>query len=107
MQVMARYNALFQHLLRLKRVCLGLDAAWASLRRQAGAEPLQSRQPVWDVRLHMAHLLLNMQVYMQVCAPGRIVPSQHCISRVPHISQATPNCGLCVIRRQPGSIHCQ
>ncbi|CAK0758510.1 hypothetical protein CVIRNUC_002625 [Coccomyxa viridis] len=65
-EVMARYNALFQHLLRLKRVCLGLDAAWASLRRQAGAEPLQSRQPVWDVRLHMAHLLLNMQVYMQV-----------------------------------------
>ena len=71
MQVMAKYNALFQHLLRLKRACLGLDGAWASLRRQAGAEPLQSRQPVWDVRLHMAHLLLNLQVYMQVCTAGR------------------------------------
>ena len=64
---MAKYNALFQHLLRLKRVNAELDAAWASLRRQAGAESLQSRQPVWDVRLHMAHFLLNLQVYMQVC----------------------------------------
>ena len=66
LQVMAKYNALFQHLLRLKRVNAELDAAWASLRHQAGAESLQSRQPVWDVRLHMAHLLLNLQVYMQV-----------------------------------------
>ena len=63
---MARYNALFRHLLRLKRVNAELDAAWVSLRRQAGAESLQSRQPLWDVRLHMAHLLLNLQVYMQV-----------------------------------------
>lgn len=68
LQVMAKYNALFQHLLRLKRVNIELDAAWVSLRRQAGAESLQSRQPVWDVRLHMAHLLLNLQVYMQVRA---------------------------------------
>ena len=67
-QVMAKYNALFQHLLRLKRVNAELDGAWASLRRQAGAESLQSRRPVWDVRLHMAHLLLNLQVYMQVPA---------------------------------------
>ncbi|CAL5227089.1 g9995 [Coccomyxa viridis] len=65
-EVLAKYNALFQHLLRLKRVNAELDAAWASLRRQAGAESLQSRQPIWDVRLHMAHLLLNLQVYMQV-----------------------------------------
>lgn len=65
---MAKYNALFQHLLRLKRVNAELDAAWASLRRQAGAESLQSRQPIWDVRLHMAHLLLNLQVYMQARA---------------------------------------
>ena len=65
---MARYNALFQHLLRLKRVNAELDAAWASLRRQAGAESLQSRRPIWNVRLHMAHLLLNLQVYMQARA---------------------------------------
>ncbi len=70
LQVMAKYNALSQHLLRLKRVNAELDAAWASLRRQAGAESLQSRQPVWDVRLHMAHLLLNLQVYMQVRSLG-------------------------------------
>ena len=70
LQVLAKYNALFQHLLRLKRVNAELDAAWASLRRQAGAESLQSRQPIWDVRLHMAHLLLNLQVYMQVCTIG-------------------------------------
>ena len=68
LQVMAKYNALFQHLLRLKRVNGELDMAWASLRRQAGAESLQSRQPLWEVRLHMAHLLLNLQVYMQVCS---------------------------------------
>ena len=80
MQVMAKYNALFQHLLRLKRVCLGLDGAWASLRRQAGAESLQSRQQLWDVRLHMAHLLLNLQVYMQVCPAGCIITSQPCVS---------------------------
>lgn len=66
LQVMAKYNALFQHLLRVKRVNAELHAAWASLRCQAGAESLQSRQPIWDVRLHMAHLLLNLQVYMQV-----------------------------------------
>ncbi len=65
---MARYNALFQHLLRLKRVNAELDAAWVSLRRQAGAELLQSRQPLWDMRLHMAHLMLNLQVYMQARA---------------------------------------
>ena len=68
LQTMAKYNALFQHLLRLKRLNGELDAAWASLRRQAGAESLQSRQPIWDVRLHMAHLLLNLQVYMQARA---------------------------------------
>lgn len=74
LQVMAKYNVLFQHLLRVKRVNAELHAAWASLRCQAGAESLQSRQPIWDVRLHMAHLLLNLQVYMQV--PGR--PSMTC-----------------------------
>ena len=83
MQVMAKYNALFQHLLRLKRACLGLDAAWASLRGQAGAEALQSRQPVWDVRLHMAHLLLNLQVYMQVCTAGRITFSHNVSHKSP------------------------
>ena len=89
LQIMAKYNALFQHLLRLKRVNVW---SWTQHGRRCGARRalslLQSRQPIWDVRLHMAHLLLNLQVYMQVCTAGRIIPSQQCVSQVSHISQA-------------------
>jgi hypothetical protein len=70
---MRKYEALFQHLLRLKRVSLALDAAWATLRRQTHSRARRSRrghQPLWQVRHEMGHFITNLQVYLQVLFPS-------------------------------------
>ncbi|CAD7697778.1 unnamed protein product [Ostreobium quekettii] len=70
--VLARYNGMFQYLLRLKRVQLGLEEAWQSMcsrnwrgdTRSGGVS--SSRLPLWQLRQHMAHFITNLQIYIQV-----------------------------------------
>ncbi|CAL8466718.1 g6254 [Coccomyxa elongata] len=68
-EVMDKYNALFRHLLRLKRVSMELEAAWAASGRQqsmpAGAHQ-GTHQHLWQARHNMTHLISNLQIYMQV-----------------------------------------
>jgi hypothetical protein len=66
-QVMSKYNLLFQYLLRLKRVGLGLEEAWGVLRRGQGGATANGAAPLWHVRHHMAHMINNLQIYVQVC----------------------------------------
>lgn len=71
LQVMHTYNALFRHLLRLKRVSMELETAWAALGRQlarhAGAQHAQ--QLLCQARHNMTHFISNLQIYMQVHIP--------------------------------------
>lgn len=66
---MDKYNALFRHLLRLKRVSMELEAAWAASGQQqsmpAGAHQ-GAHQHLWQARHNMTHLISNLQIYMQV-----------------------------------------
>eukprot|EP00884_Botryococcus_braunii_P020473 jgi/Botrbrau1/7109/Bobra.0165s0127.1 len=65
-EVMGKYNLLFQYLLRLKRVGLGLEDAWGALKRgRAGVQEGVLGQ-LWHVRQHMAHMVNNLQIYVQV-----------------------------------------
>jgi gamma-tubulin complex component 4 len=75
---MGKYNLLFQYLLRLKRVGLGLEDAWGALRRgRAGLQEGVLGQ-LWHVRQHMAHMVNNLQIYVQVrCCFGNDV-AQSC-----------------------------
>lgn len=70
LQVLAKYNVVFQYLLRLKRIQVDLEAAWGVMRRQAGRSkdlPQQMRQlPLWHLRHHMAYIISNLQIYVQV-----------------------------------------
>lgn len=69
-QVMAKYNVVFQYLLRLKRIQIDLESSWAVMRRQAGRSrdlPLHTcRLPLWHLRHHMAYIIANLQIYVQV-----------------------------------------
>jgi len=70
---LAKYNALFQFLLRLKRVQLRLEESWMSLRSvcsdrakartSGGGSVLELLMPL---RQWMAHLVNNLQIYIQV-----------------------------------------
>ncbi|EIE26424.1 hypothetical protein COCSUDRAFT_58962 [Coccomyxa subellipsoidea C-169] len=75
-QVMHKYNALFRHLLRLKRVSMELETAWAALGRQlarhAGAQHAQ--QLLCQARHNMTHFISNLQIYMQV----DVIEAQSC-----------------------------
>lgn len=66
LQVMGKYNALFRHLLRLKRVSMELEAAWAATGRQLACSAGGSHQLLWQARHNMTHLISNLQIYMQV-----------------------------------------
>ena len=70
LQVMGKYNVLFQYLLRLKRLQLELEDTWAVMRRQAArtrSDQLHLRRlPLWQVRHQMAYLVANLQIYIQV-----------------------------------------
>lgn len=70
-QVMDKYNALFKHLLRLKRVSMELEATWAALGRRlarpAGGQHIQ--QLLCQARHNMTHFISNLQIYMQVLLP--------------------------------------
>jgi hypothetical protein len=70
LQVMSKYNLLFQYLLRLKRVGLGLEEAWGVLRRGQGGATANGAAPLWHVRHHMAHMINNLQIYVQVRLSG-------------------------------------
>lgn len=82
-----RYTRVFQYLVRLKRVQLALESAWATamqrdkadtaalLRpnaahtpgaRQAAADRQRGRRTMWRVRQHMSYLITNLQFYIQV-----------------------------------------
>lgn len=63
---MGKYNHLFQYLLRLKRVGLGLEDAWGSLKRGQLAAQGGGVGQLWHVRQHMAHMINNLQIYVQV-----------------------------------------
>ena len=67
---MAKYNVVFQYLLRLKRIQIDLESSWAVMRRQAGRSrdlPLHTRRlPLWHLRHHMAYIIANLQIYVQV-----------------------------------------
>ena len=70
LQVLAKYNVVFQYLLRLKRIQVDLEGAWRVMRRQAGRPrdlPQQTRHlPLWHLRHHMAYIISNLQIYVQV-----------------------------------------
>ena len=70
LQVMAKYGVLFQYLLRLKRIAAELDETWAVMRRQAlrgrGLADHERRLPLWHLRHHMAYMVANLQIYLQV-----------------------------------------
>eukprot|EP00955_Chlamydomonas_euryale_P068534 360147-Chlamydomonas_euryale.AAC.4 len=86
--VVARYNVLFQFLMRLKRVQLRLEGAWQKLHvlyTRGGCEAAggddggggggngegRSRvQQLYLLRHHMAHLVSNLQIYIQVRVPS-------------------------------------
>lgn len=74
---------MFQLLLRLKRVQLHLEQAWQDMgqitgrggagstgvaagRGLAGAGGAQGVVPLLQLRQHMAHLITNLQIYLQV-----------------------------------------
>ena len=67
---MAKYNVVFQYLLRLKRIQVDLESSWAVMRRQAGRSRDMSlhtrRLPLWHLRHHMAYIIANLQIYVQV-----------------------------------------
>ena len=67
---MAKYGVLFQYLLRLKRIAAELDETWAVMRRQAlrgrGQADHERRLPLWHLRHHMAYMVANLQIYLQV-----------------------------------------
>ncbi len=87
-QVMAKYNVVFQYLLRLKRIQVDLESSWAVMRRQAGRSrdlPLHTRRlPLWHLRHHMAYIIANLQIYVQVCLSCHFLafaePAIHSIS---------------------------
>lgn len=101
---MGQYAALFRFLLRLKRACAELDGAWAALRgfgRARATDPSLDpggRRALWHLRHRMAHLVGNLQVYMQVLlavltlsqiGPQVFWPTvQYSTSRVHHRSHA-------------------
>jgi gamma-tubulin complex component 4 len=82
--VMARYNVLFQFLMRLTRVQLRLEGAWQALHAlythaaPMGADGGRGRTrdgrgerdgrltQLYLLRHHMAHLVTNLQIYIQV-----------------------------------------
>ena len=89
--VMARYNTLFQFLMRLKRVQLKLEGAWQSLHSmsthkgaaavaalrapggtavaqgdEAAAAAVARSRELQHVRHQMSHLVTNLQIYIQV-----------------------------------------
>lgn len=85
--MVARYNSLFRHLLRLKRVSMELDAAWGCLEGWTSrmARRQRTQQPLWLLRYHAAYHINNLLAYMQArCAlktPFLIFavhPHQHC-----------------------------
>eukprot|EP00775_Hariotina_reticulata_P005315 gene5317-5550_t len=65
-----RYNALFQFLLRLKRVQLALESAWQELGRLCGrgggGTTAADIGPLLQLRLHMGHFISNLQIYLQL-----------------------------------------
>ena len=77
--LLGRYNTLFQFLLKLKRVQLELDEAWQIMcsyrvrdnhrrERQMGKGRFSltpSRQRLTQLRHHMGHFILNLQIYLQ------------------------------------------
>ena len=67
---MAKYNVVFQYLLRLKRIQVDLETSWAVMRRQPGRSrdpALHTRRlPLWHLRHHMAYIVANLQIYVQV-----------------------------------------
>lgn len=86
MQVLAKYNVVFQYLLRLKRIQVDLEGAWGVMRRQAGQPrdlPQQTRHlPLWHLRHHMAYIISNLQIYVQVLlwhSAACLMPSGICV----------------------------
>ncbi|WIA33536.1 hypothetical protein OEZ86_006660 [Tetradesmus obliquus] len=67
---MKRYNALFQLLLRLKRVQLSLEQTWQELGRLCGrgggGTSASDITPLLQLRQHMGHLVGNLQIYLQL-----------------------------------------
>jgi gamma-tubulin complex component 4 len=89
-----RYTRVFQYLVRLKRVQLELERAWATAMQsdkrdaaaqlrapprlppraqQAAADRQRARRSMWRVRQHMSYLATNLQFYIQVGAPFLLI----------------------------------
>lgn len=66
-QVVAKYNVLFQYLLRLKRLQLALEDALGTLRLLRARDPAASARlrVLWNLRHNMAHAMANLQIYVQ------------------------------------------
>ena len=83
LQVLVKYNVVFQYLLRLKRIQVDLEGAWRVMRRQAGRPrdlPQQTRHlPLWHLRHHMAYIISNLQIYVQVSRNTYILTSIGCL----------------------------
>ena len=80
LQVMTKYTRMFQYLFRLERMQLELKRCWTSMSEQTrqtgrGKAVLSSlavpagMPSLWQVRTHMAHVISNLQLYIQVILP--------------------------------------
>ena len=68
-RVLSRYNVLFKFLLRLRRVQRRLDDVWSSLRlasKSRRSSEVQHLAGLWRLHQRMAHLVTNLQIYVQV-----------------------------------------
>ena len=67
LQVLAKYNALWQLLLRLRRGRMALDATWQTAKASAPARgaPQGSLLRLLALRLSLAHLLSALQSHLQ------------------------------------------
>ena len=79
MQVLAKYNALWQLLLRLRRGRAALDTAWHLLMDAAPAKgrPEGGVLRLLALRLSLAHLLSALQSHLQVRAQLPILCWKH------------------------------
>lgn len=86
-QVMTRYSRMFQYLFRLERMQLELKRCWTAMsshgptRRTGlpgeiwrGPQAPEGLPSLWRVRSHMAHLIGNLQLYIQVSTPQQHIP---------------------------------
>lgn len=66
-EVVAKYNVLFQYLLRLKRLQMALEDALGALRLARARDPAEHARmrSLWNLRHTMAHVMANLQIYVQ------------------------------------------